>query len=320
MKKILITAMLVSVFASTTAVYANTSSAIDRAAEYLRGAEDSAMNSIALSVIGESFEIDHLRSVNTSTAIAITKPILAIVEAGEDPRVFSDVDLVQSLKEHYDGVQLGDASAVNDDIWGILALISAGEADSVEVAGMVEFLENEQNTDGGWSWSTTGASDTDDTAMAVMALLAAGMSPSDPTIDNAVEYVRGNQNADGGFLSDPTWGTDSNSATGAWVISMIYALGDDPLTWTSGEGNSPIDHILTLQDDDGGFWWVTEGTSEWNNKNATADVVVALSGASYPTALHQTIELPESEDRDRTLVIVLIGIAALVFVLFLTKK
>jgi len=257
--------------------------ATSQAASYLSSQSTTASTAMALSAYGQSVDVAFLKSADTSTAIGITKPIMAIVAAGEDPRTYPDTDLVAALKAHFDGTQFGSDTQLNDDMWAIFALSASGEADSSEVSAAQAFILANQNTDGGWSWGVGESSDTDDTAAAVMALLESGLSGDHGSIVDAVAYIKGNQNTDGGFYSNPAWGTDSNSSSDAWVLAMINALGEDAGSWSSG-GYTPIDHILSLQDTDGGFWWVTPGTSDFNNKASTSDVLIALLGKSYPVA------------------------------------
>src|SRR3990167_4637842 len=101
-----------------------------------------------------------------------------------------------------------------------------------------------------------GSSDVDDTAMAVMAMLEAGVSLGDTAIQNAVSYIKLSQNADGGFPYDPLspYGTNSNANTTAWVVSMAYKLGEDPenAAWSNGD-NTPVAFLQSLQTQDGWF-------------------------------------------------------------------
>jgi len=252
------------------------------AVNYLSTKSITASSAMALSASGESVDATFLKTVDTSTAIGITKPIMALVALGKDPKTYPDTDLVAALKGHFDGTQFGSATQVNDDVWAILALSSVGDDDGSEVASAKSFILANQNADGGWSWGVGEGSDTDDTAVAVVALLEAGVGSGEQSILDAIAYIKGNQNEDGGFYSDSAWGTDSNSSSDAWVVAMVNRLGQDVSTWSKG-GKTPVDHLLTLQDTDGGFWWVEPGTSDFNNKASTADVLIALLDKWYPT-------------------------------------
>jgi len=254
--------------------------AISRAVEYLHSQSDSAGKTMALAAAGENTDVSYLKTFNGESAISYAKPILALTSVGKDPRTYPNENFVVKIKSFETNGQIGDPGTLNDDFWGILALSSAGVpvSDSL-LEGSKQFILNNQNSDGGWSWGVGSGSDTDNTAAAVMALLEMGISSGNETIQEAIDYIKGNQNEDGGFASDPSqsWGTDSNTATTAWVVAMINKLGEDPHSWVKNE-NNPLDFMLTLQDEDGGFWWVESG----DNKTSTADVVVSLTGKTFP--------------------------------------
>ncbi|HCM36739.1 MAG: hypothetical protein A3J30_04130 [Candidatus Wildermuthbacteria bacterium RIFCSPLOWO2_02_FULL_47_9c] len=255
-----------------------------KAVAFLQNQELSPDIVMAFIAVGQSADISFLKTFFGDSAISYAKPILAITATGQDPRTFPEEDFVEKLKSFTDDTQLGDPSLLNDDIWGILALRSAGvPASDPVIQNSKAFLLQDQNADGGWAWDAGGTSDTNDTAAAIMALLETGMTETDNAIQLARQYLKEAQNLDGGFPYDPQspFGTDSDGNSDAWVIMAIHKLGEDPTAWTKSPEN-PIEHLLSLQDEDGGFWWVAPGTSEWNNKGATPDAVIALSGKSFP--------------------------------------
>lgn len=297
MKKVL---FFSSVLVGTAAVAATISAAgLPDAVSYLKSQSDAPWVTMALVAAGESVNVDYLKSTSGlpgqgGTAISLEAPILALTAAGEDPRTFPNTNLISQLKGFYDGAQIGDSSAVNDDIFGILALISAGEPNSsAEILGAKAFLLSNQNTDGGWGWGVGASSDTNDTAAAIMALLEVGMSSSDTAIQNAAAYLQGAQNSDGGFPYDPnsSFGTDSDASSSAWVISAIIKLGQSPISWTSN-GNNPVDFLWTLQTT-GGFFENVPGALETGfTPTETAYAVIALSNKALPVG---TISAPVSD-------------------------
>ena len=212
--------------------------------------------------------VDYLRDnadlVNARKATDWERCILAITAAGENPYDFGGIDYVSELKELYDGSQIGYVDTINDDFWGILALISAGEdPDSDIIQNTSDYIKNNQNEDGGWSWSTGGESESDNTAAAIMALIAAGESPESEAVIDGLAFLSDMQNSDGGFPR--TYPGESNSSSDSWVIGALLAAAEDPTasSWTPAD-NNPVDHLLSLQDSDGSFWW-KEGTfvSDW---------------------------------------------------------
>ena len=234
---------------------------------------------------GSDSIIDYLKDNRTSLGDIATdwaRSILAITAADQDPTNFGGFDYVAELKSYYDGDQIGSDSLLNDDFWGVLALISARESQSSDIiTDAVAFIKDNQNTDHGWGLIAGGNSDGDNTAAAIMALIAAGESPGSTVIDNALDYLKTRQQSDGGFLSEG----DTNSAVGSWAIGAIVAADQDPTgsAWTTENGHNPVGHLLSLQVADGSFNWNASQNSnpEW----MTAYAIAALRGKPYPVAI-----------------------------------
>jgi len=212
-----------------------------------------------------------------------SRMILAIAASGEDPADFGGQNFLSLLEAAYDGTQIGDASLLNDDYWGVMALVSAGvdTTSSSAIQDSVSFILSNQNTDGGWSWGAGQDSDADDTAAAIMALIATGQSPSSTPIADALVYLKSIQMPNGGFES---WGS-TNSATDSWGIDGIAAAGQNPIdtAWRSVDGKDPVDDLLTFQNINGSFNW-TETTPS-NLELMTSYAIPALLGVPYPVAV-----------------------------------
>ena len=233
--------------------------------------------------------IDYLASSagSASSATDYARMLLAIAAANGDPFSFGGMDFVSLLQATYDGTQIGDSSLLNDDFWGVLGLIAAGESQtSAIITDSVSFILSNQGGDGGWSWGVGQASDVDDTAAAVMALTAAGQPASSPAITDALAYIKSTQVDNGGFES---WGS-TNSATDSWGIDGIAAAGEDPTSagWVSGAGNDPVDDLLTFQNPGGSFNWTAATPS--NKVLMTSYAITALLGTPYPVAVLQPQE------------------------------
>jgi len=223
------------------------------------------------------------------TAADHARTLLAIAAAGEDPTDFGGRDFVALLEAEYDDGQLGDGFITNDDFWGVMALVAAGldAEQSRAITDSVSFLLANQNEDGGWSWGVGMESDVDDTAAAIMALIAAGHSASSAPVALGLDYLKAAQLANGGFES---WGA-TNSCTNAWGICSIVAAGQDPTsaTWRSSAGKDPVADLLTFQDPaDGSFCWTIESPS--NRALMTSYALVALLGVPYPVAVLPPLE------------------------------
>ena len=263
-------------------VFADTQTAVN----YLKSQAPDAWITMALAAAGENnIPIDHLKQVSGNLATDYAKAILALAAVNQNPETFGNVNYVDQLKTYFAQNQFGSSNLLNDDFWSILALASVNQKNISEVGSAKDFILANQNPDGGFSYAVGGESDTNDTAAAIMALIEAGLAPSDQAIAKAVDYLKTVQNIDGGFGYQT--GNDSDSGSDAWVISAIIKINQDPNAWQK-EGKNPIQHLLTLQDNpDGGFWWVAPGSSEWNNKTMTAFSVIALSGKTFPVGYYQ---------------------------------
>ncbi|HUV01837.1 MAG TPA: prenyltransferase/squalene oxidase repeat-containing protein [Desulfobacteria bacterium] len=212
--------------------------------------------------------------------------ILALVAAGEDPRAFAGRDFVMELKKTYleENGQFSDFTYTT--IWGILALSSAEE----DVSKSAEWLKRQQNADGGFAWVPGEKSDFDDTAAVIEALIAAGERPGSTAIRDALEYLHAGQNTDGGFRyfgSSP-----SNAASDAWVIQALVACGQDPRgdAWTVN-GTNPVDHLLSLQQSDGSFYYTSYIKS--NPGYMTVCTLMALLGQPHPIKPLPQVQTPE---------------------------
>jgi hypothetical protein len=211
------------------------------------------------------------------------KLILAAVAASRDPRDFGGVDLVSSLEAKLgdDGLYGGaEAGNVVSQSLAILALKSAGRPIP---ASAVAWLVGVQLEDGSWSWNgdtTPGSGDSNSTALALQALVAAG--EQDPVVNKALEYLHGIQNEDGGFpyQKPSNFGSDTDANSTAYVIQALIATGNDPASsdWTVG-GNTPLTALAELQLESGAFAWQVAVPDE--NFLASAQAVPALEGKAF---------------------------------------
>lgn len=300
------------VMAASSFPYDSGSTEVSSALNYLRSIQEndgkisdfstSAWAVMAIAAAGEdpnSWQVDSSPSIvdylatNATSATAsndYSRMILAIAAAGEDPTNFGGRDFVALLEDTYDGAQIGESSLLNDDFWGVMALVAAGgsPASSASIQGSVSLILSNQNSDGGWSWGVGQDSDVDDTAAAIMALIAAGQSAGSTPITDALTYIKSAQMANGGFDS---WGS-TNSATDSWGITGIAAAGQNPTdtSWESG-GYDPIDDLLTFQNTDGSFDWTAATPS--NMVLMTSYAIAALLGTPYPVVTLPPTPTPE---------------------------
>jgi len=262
-------------------VWSESQSEIEKAINYLKAQPQTAWGTMALAGAGETeIDLNHLKSIPSGQESTTTyaKYILALTAVGKNSSNFGNENYVEKLKSFYQNGQFGEKSFINDNIWAILALGSLGQKNLIIVQDAKDYILGNQNSDGGWSYDVSfSSSDTNDTAAAIMALLEAGVSPSSSAIQNSIGFLKSQQNDDGGFsyLADSL----SDSCSDAWVVSAIYKLGQDPFSsnWTKN-GKNALDHLKSLQDEDGGFWWQSEG----DNKFCSSYALVSLLAKHYP--------------------------------------
>ena len=195
-------------------------------------------------------------------------------------------NLVARIAELFDGTQIGETGLLNDDIFGVLALHQAGAPQPI-LRQIVDYLRTQQHADGGWTWnsSPSAPADTDMTGSAVAAFCAAGVGVGDPDLQQAFALLHSLQDpATGGFIAPPeSFGIGVNTDTTSWVTSGLIQCGIDPQgpEWTTDQGKTPLDYLVSLLRPDGHFDWTEEfagGAFE------TYDSVRPLGGIGFSTA------------------------------------
>ncbi len=221
---------------------------------------------MAYASLGQNVGASYLRQpLNSNVATDYEKRILAITAQRQNPSNYSSENFVVKLQSMFDGTQIGSASLLNDDIFGILALYSAGINDNT-VSKSRGFLLSNQNSDGGWGYAPGLGSDSNTTAMAVAALAATGSVPN-----SATDYLYRSQASGSGFAFTP--GQAADGASTAWVISgLISARKSVP-----AEAKS---YLENLQTSNGSFKW--HASDSTGSSLVTAYAVIALSGHSLP--------------------------------------
>ena len=212
---------------------------------------------------------------SVSDANSLSRVIFAVVAAGQDARAFGGKDLVAALQASRDEAtgQYGDSLFAH--AYALLALHSAGAA-LPEAA--VDLLASQFTADGAWALfggSTPGTADTNTTAVAMQALVAAGRPD---LAAGALPYLQRMQNDDGGFpYQKPSpWGTDTDANSTAVVLQALYAL-DQPLGAWAASGTDPLGTLLSLGDPEtGAYYW--QAAVPFANTMATAQAVQAVEG------------------------------------------
>jgi hypothetical protein len=165
---------------------------------------------------------------------------------------------------------------INTTIWAVLALRAAGETNG-RLSAAVDWLAAHQGTSGGFGSQAGALPDVDDTAAAIMALRAGGLSADNAVVIQAVAYLRTQQNPDGGFPD--RHGDSSYAESTSWAIQALIAAGENPATWTKGSA-TPITFLKKLQRRSGLFEH-RDGLVA-NPLMTTTEATIALSGRPFP--------------------------------------
>jgi len=254
---------------------------VNEARTYLIAHSNNPWSTMGLATLENSdIATNHLLSVSGTNAIDYAAPILAITALGQNPRTFGSTDYVAALKSYYTENQIGDSSTLNDDFFGILALISAGEPSTDPIIlSSKNFISSHQNSDGGWGYAISSNSDTNMTAAGILALLASGAESSDSQIQSSFTFLQTLQNDDGGFPYFP--GSSSDSSSTAWVIWALNALNINPASLVKSN-KTPVSYLESNQSAQGFFKFQNDSEEDAFSAVTTAYAVLALQGRELP--------------------------------------
>jgi hypothetical protein len=225
--------------------------------------------------------IDSLRSHiadEEKTAGNIGGLIMAVTAAGLSPTDFASRNLLQDLACTYDASTGAYNSQLFNDALAVLAL-PAGSAPAKAIA----FLKDHQLADGGWEFGAAWGSDSNTTAIVVLALTSANGMTADVK-ERVLGYFKLQQKSSGGFEYG-TGSPDSDPNSDAAVIQALLALEEDPAgpAWTI-DGKNAVRDLLTFQFDNGGLGFSRPGSSESAKPDAlsTTQALVALASKYLP--------------------------------------
>lgn len=173
-------------------------------------------------------------SIPRESATDLERRSMALAALGINP-----YKVIEDLVKEFDGTQIGNASLINDDIFGIIALTHAGYTkDDAIIERTVATLLARQGTDGSFQ-------STDLTAAAIQALVQVDSLPGvKGALERARAVLMARQQPDGCF---------GNSFATSWSIMAIVSLDESSDAWRSVTGNTPLSCLRALQSLDGGF-------------------------------------------------------------------
>ncbi len=210
----------------------------------------------------------------------------------------TQIDLVgklesyQSLTDGFYAPGSGTALSTTTTAWAVLALVGAHES-GPPVSEAVAWLQaaaasdgsgGGPNGDGGYGSQPLTTSDTTDTALAVQALVAAGVARQDQVVKDAAAFIEERQATEsssgswaGGFVD--TQGGYVNAFSTAMAIEGLNAAGVDP-HGLAQSGHTPYTFLARLLQANGSYH---EFPGDLGNvMGATMQVAVALSGHTLP--------------------------------------
>jgi prenyltransferase beta subunit len=156
---------------------------------------------------------------------------------------------------------------VNSTIWGVIALRATGSPAGTSV----RYLLRAQHKNGGWSWHPRAEPDSNDTAAAIQALRASGVSTRSQAIRRGLSYLSALQRPDGGFALGPGAAADAQST--AWAIQAFVAAGRPP-------PKAAFRYLAHLRQADGSYRYSKKyaATPVW----VTSQVLPALARKPFP--------------------------------------
>jgi hypothetical protein len=181
--------------------------------------------------------------------------------------------------DYYDPVSGTFALDTLYQAWGMLGTSALS---GTVPPSATQHLKELQQPDGGWEWAVGQGTDTNSTALALQALIAAGEPATSSVITSGLSYLENAQNGDGGFPYSPDspWGTASDANSTAYVVQTLLATKEDPLTGTWAiSSTNPVSYLLGLQLPDGSFEW-QEGSGA--DLFATRQAIPALLHQPFP--------------------------------------
>lgn len=209
------------------------------------------------------------------------KAVLGLAAAGANPADFAGHDLAAQLAGHLaESGAYGVEDAYNQAL-AMLATAATGEAVPDSAAS---WLVGKQAANGSWDDGFGTVDNPDATAVAIMALLAAGRPADDPAIVAATEFLAGAQAGEGGWGYGAGLPASGNST--ALVVQALNALGEDVAAadgrWTK-DGRSPLATLLAFQGQSGAFQ-ADFGDGPLDDFFTTVQAIPAAAGRSLVLA------------------------------------
>ncbi|MFB5562728.1 DUF4430 domain-containing protein [Bacillus cereus] len=209
------------------------------------------------------------KRINRFSATDLARTIIMMNAMSADPKNVGGHNLVQKLYES------DKVNSVTGYAFALLAFDTKKYEIPVESkwnrVALVEALLNNQHTDGGWTYNSSGSKDSassvDVTGM-VLSALAPYQERSDvkPAIQKAVAYLYNEQLQNGGFSAD---GQENSNSTAQAIIGLSLVKDVD-----QNRLHKAMQNLLSYQLSNGEFKWLPSDQN--GNGMATEQALVAL--------------------------------------------
>ncbi|MCU5527594.1 DUF4430 domain-containing protein [Bacillus cereus] len=209
------------------------------------------------------------KRINRFSATDLARTIIMMNAMSADPKNVGGHNLVQKLYES------DKVNSVTGYAFALLAFDTKKYEIPVESkwnrVALVEALLNNQHTDGGWTYNSSGSKDSassvDVTGM-VLSALAPYQERSDvkPAIQKAVAYLYNEQLQNGGFSAD---GQENSNSTAQAIIGLSLVKGVD-----QNGLYKAMQNLLSYQLSNGEFKWLPSDQN--GNGMATEQALLAL--------------------------------------------
>lgn len=207
------------------------------------------------------------------------KVVLALSAARANPQGFAGHDFAELLRPSGED---GAAPGVDNAYGQSLAILGRAAVGARGQETPAAWLESRQAANGSWDDGFGTVDNPDATALAIMALLAAGRSIDSPSVVAAADFLASAQAVEGGWAYGAGLPVSVNST--ALVIQAINALGEDPTRgdgrWAR-DGRSPLATLLSFVGDSGAFQ-ADFGDGPVDDFFSTVQAIPAVAGETLP--------------------------------------
>lgn len=210
----------------------------------------------------------------------------------------TSVDLVAAMGSGNADGSFGPANAFNQTLFAALAKKLVGGS---VPAATIDYIRSKQKpSNGGWAFDadtgTTTDADVDTTSFAIQALIAGGVAPTDPDVQDGLAFIASQQNGDGSWSA---FGNVSSESTSRAILAIASA-GYDPNsscwrdtvspTLAGSPYGSPDSALAGLQAGDGSI----AGPGSFSPEFSTAQAIQGLERQWLPIATGAAQTCPAS--------------------------